>query len=72
MTRPDLTITHYQAHTLAMPRTSDLRALAAITAAANIARYGRHVASRTEINKAADPRLVRLARQLAAANAADL
>ena len=43
----------------------------AIRAAINIARYGRHAASRTEINKAADARLIRLARQLAAANAAD-
>lgn len=72
MSRPDLTITHYQAHTLALPNASDMQAKEAIRAAANIARYGRHAARRMGCNLVADPRLVRLARQLAAANAADL
>lgn len=72
MTRPDLTITHYQAHTLAMPRATLQSTQTAILAAMNISKLGRHAARNKGANVAADPRLVRLARQLAAANAADL
>ena len=71
MSRPDLTITIYQAHTLALPHATSPQAKEAIRAAINIARYGRHAARRMACNLSADARLIRLARQLAAANAAD-
>lgn len=57
-------------HAQALARSTNGTAFLAIVAARNIDRYGRY-ASRNEVsNVLADPRLVRLARQLAAATRA--
>lgn len=66
-TRP-LSRSAIHAQALAYSTTRD--ASIAIIAAHNIDRYGRYAASTQSCNMQADPRLVRLARQLAAATRA--
>ena len=57
---------HCQAVALASTRAAQI----AIIAAANLNSWGRYAARNETCNKLADPRLVRLARQLAAATKA--
>ena len=57
-------------HTAAMLKASESPSVLAILAAMNINRLGRYAARKQVANLTADPRLVRLARQLAAATRA--
>ena len=73
--RPDLTVSIAFVHSMAVSNAvrshAEPEAVAAIIAALNIHRYGRHAARNQSCNKVAPTRLVRLARQLAAANASE-
>ena len=63
-------MTTTQIHWQAIARTSDSYTRIVIIAANNINKWGRYAARNEACNKLADPRLVRLARQLAAATKA--